>query len=257
MFIQANDLKDESILPPNAFYREPRDHSTIHVEPGDTLEKFIKKVSISREEKNYPPLKEEDLRILVVACLEKTTPPSEHPTYFQRKSVNPAFGKVFELTQALVSQINSKAPSFELRQKRAETCLACPMHQGNMQVASFMANTIKKVLDIIQSQESLDQLNASPKEKQLGVCGMCGCGMTNKIRMELYGALSSINPAQLDTFLANLGVEAFDTCWILKESIGSLKCRSVLEAKLKHTHNRGLDLLKANLQAKVIKAKNG
>lgn len=240
MFIQYSSLKDESKLPIGAYYTEPRDLEKIHVLPGDTLKKFTQKVENSREEKNYPKLNDADLTFLIVLSLEKTTPNAKVSKYFDQKAILPQFSQVAQLAKTLTSQLGRNVVGYNQRQDRADKCMGCVLNQAPARnnIAQLANSAISKAIHAVsKDSESLLDLESSDKEKNLGACGMCGCNLTNKVKMQILSVLTSVRPDQIDTLFKVYGIDAFDMCWILNETLTETHLRKYIEDKLVHSNN--------------------
>ena len=194
--------------------------------------------------------------MLIVGSLERSTPRNELRRYFEPKAVRPEFSQIVSLAKAVATQVGRKEASFNLRQERASKCSNCAIHRKHDSIATAANSMIKKAVDLVsdKSHESLAELNFSKLEQELGVCGMCGCKLSTKIRINVMSALNSVHPNQIDRLL-NDGAEAFDACWILSEALADPTIRKTLEDKLNRTKGKvGRALLVKNIQRKHIAA---
>lgn len=258
-FIQQSDLISDSKLSPSSYYTEPRDLHNIYVLRSETLAQFTTRVVNYRKSKGYPPLNPNELRLLVVASLERTTPKKDMGRYFVTKAVLPQFSQIAQLAKVIVTQAGKRSVSYNTRQDRVDKCLSCKLHKSNNSIGNFAAATITKALDLVSdtSQDTLAALQVSDRERALGTCGMCGCGLSNKVRIDVMGALASLHPGQLDMIIRIYGIKAFESCWVLNESVKDGNTRQLLVNKLKRTRTNGAALLKEYITSMHLKAVKG
>jgi hypothetical protein len=256
MFIQHNELIDDSKLPPNSYYQEPRDNHIIHVANGDSYNSFSEKVVKYRESQKYPKLNPTELRLLVISSIERSVPSSELTKYFKLQAVLPQFSQIAAFAKAIVSQVGQGALPYNQRDSRAAKCVACKIHKPHNSVPLQSPMMALSAVVTDNSHESLQDLQISPNERKLGQCGMCGCNLSSKVRYALIGIVQGLNPPQLDTIFKIYGPMAFDSCWILNEAISDRNIKPMLEKKLSQTQTQGMSLLTAYLLEKSTKARN-
>lgn len=255
MFIQYNDLKDDNRLPAGACYIEPRDSEAIYVAKGETLAKFIERVSESRAKKGYPELPPAELRALVVSSIERNVSREVLREYFEPHAARPNMSQVVQLARTLARQVGQREADYNTRQSRTAHCLGCAKHKAHNNIGRFSNAVIGGVIKAVSTTESLANLHMSQEEQKLGVCGMCGCNLANKIRLNLSSVIASIGPHQIDSLLGVYGDKAFDACWILHESLDSKSARTTLEMKLGLTRQQyGRALLTEYIKNKALEA---
>lgn len=225
-------MKDESKLPPRAYYTEPRDLTKFYPVNGEHLNSFISRISSYRDSKDYPVLSHPDLRVLVVSSLEKTCNPRLIKSFFITKSILPQFSQLTQVASTLVSQIGSSPVCYNVRQERASKCLKCNFHPKSRSINKALTSVLGKALDVVTKSENLENLVSSEEEKALGVCGVCGCDLKLKIKVSLDAALKNMTTPQLSKLLSTYGPRAFDICWILNESLADYNAKTYLKGRM-------------------------
>lgn len=255
-FITYFDLIDDSKLPPNSYYIEPRDLYKVLVDKADTYLTFSQKVIAYRASKKYPKLNPNELRFLILSSLEKNTSKQDLPKYFEQKASLPQFGQLAMLAKTITANIGQRSVGYNTRQERAKKCLSCVIHRGRNNVAAMSA--MKQVINAVadNSHETLKDLQLSPEEEKLGTCGMCGCGLKAKVAVSSLGVLSSLGPNHIDTLLKVYGYKAFDMCWILNEALQDHNLKGLLEAKLKSSAVKGKELYLQYINEKLKESKS-
>lgn len=251
MFIHYYSLRDPKRLPPNAVFHDPVDSSEYRPQDSESLQDFINRVSLSREEKGLDFIPLDSLEALVVASFTETTAQKHFDQYFVAKSVNPSMGQVVNLAKTIITQrLRGKQVDYKTRQSRAAACLSCKLHQSK---ASLSWGATK----VINKAASLEVIQESEAEKKLGLCGACGCGLKSKTRFDILPTLVSVGPADISKMIHVYKEQAYDKCWILKEALQRTDSKELLERKVAHLPPHQRDTLKAYFANVIQKARNG
>ena len=236
-------LKSETNLPPGTFFLDPYDHEKYTPSANESLTDFIARIKEARKTKNAPSPTDVEWRMLVNESLFVTTPEQRRGEFFIPKQTTPGIREVLAFARTVVSQIHvGDGVPISIRQKRArDFCLnSCALHQ-----TSKNWNDKAKVAETISAMAGASGVGTYPEEKRLGTCGMCGCGLSNKVRFSAQAAFASLSPDDLDKILRVYGSQAFDKCWILKECVDSPTLLQHLRNKAAAGHAHGRDLLNA------------
>lgn len=240
------DLKDENSLPLGTKFVDPYDNTIYVVKPRETLAQLMTRISEHREQSNHPMLSPPELKALVISFLAETCDVKTLHQYFKPMAIHPQFSQVFSLARAVTHEIiHSQDVSPAQRAERAKHCLACPKHEAR----AVPPKLVNIALSGIFSNRSFEGQN------ELGRCGMCGCGLVNKVKFQVINILAELHPEQIDLMLRLVGKKAFDICWIFKEAINNPTTKRLLESKMKAGRAGGMELLQENLRDKVAAAK--
>ncbi len=251
MFTHYYDLKDDNNLPPNSFFKDPLDDTKYITSPKESLDQFINKIQTSRAEKGLPQFFHKDIRELVVAILAEAAPQHILQQYFVQKSMMAQTSQLIGVAKTIASQyLKNGHASYNLRQERAAKCLGCKLHKTTGGFSSTAVNMVNKLA-------GLDEVVQSAKEKQLGTCTMCGCGMQSKIRFPILSVIAGIIPEDLRKLLSLYGPLGFEKCWVLNETTKESKLRVLLEAKLRVLGAQASSYLTAYLTEKQQRALQG
>lgn len=226
LLTQYYALKDESRLPLGSKVVDPYDNSIHKPVDSDTLESFLKRISASRASKSLPEIPALELGDYVVASLYTNASPREKEALFVRKAMTPAFGQIKSLATALAKETSSLAQVPLLtKEKRAADCLACKLHQTS--------KTGSSAVDKL-AQTRLKDLTKVSCESRLGVCGMCGCGVSAKIKFNASSILASMSPEMISYGARLLGAGIFSSCWMLGECAEDGRLSRILDRKVEN-----------------------
>lgn len=244
---QYYELKSEDSLPVGAYFTDPYDNAYFQVIPKETLSQFLKRISDHRAANKHPELRTDDLKTMVVTFLVETCPPNKLNSYFVLKAIHPQFSQVVQFAKAIAREKiqNRGIVGTKQQRERALKCLSCPFHQrsgipphtSTVLLRGLLGNTVY------------------PEQGQLGVCGMCGCGLKEKVKFQLEGVVRDLKPHQLDTILKAAGTRAFDICWILNEALSNSVILKTLKAKMDSGTANGSGLLQARILEKTKSGK--
>ena len=92
----------------------------------------------------------------------------------------------------------------ELAQKRADTCLKCPMNVKEYAIVEVAGLAIKKQLELKNNLK----LRVKGEHSGLHLCKVCGCAM----RLKIWTPIHRIMPTEKEK------TEFHPDCWILRES---------------------------------------
>jgi len=251
-FIEFYDLKDDTKLPPSAYFKDPRDFEVYTPTPKASLDDFLSSIEESRSAKGFPPISPVEFRILVVSALYQTTSQDLKSRFFERRAVYPQFSHFVQLTKSIVSQIGRDGASYQQRLSRAEACLSCPAHTYNKLFSSKIKTLIQNTINLVSKQDTLNEFAESDMEKAMGSCSICGCSLQNKIKISPYAAVSSLKPIDVANMLTMFGIKAYDRCWILKEAMNDNKLFKILETKVP----KGRDTLSEFISLKFKQTKS-
>ena len=250
MLPQYYELKDEDKLPITGSFIDPYDSEVFTPLATESLSQFIDRITRARQEKNLPEYYPHELRPLVVLSLAETCSEAALRVLFLSKAAMPEFSSVTQLAKIILHQRRvEKRPDFVTRQGRAAACKGCKLHNSAARYSTTVSDSIKKFAglgDVLQSDE----------EKSLGVCGMCKCSLPAKVGFDIQGVLADLLPEQLRNILLAYGPKAFDTCWILKESLENGVLARILGKKVEYSGQRTKDMLTIYKSEKVSKAKS-
>lgn len=244
------ELKNEDKLPPSSRFIDPYDNTIFNVTQQDKLSDIIDRVTKNREKNNYPQLDKQNLKSLISMTLAETCSDSDLKKYFIPKATMPQVSQVISFVKAIVYEtVHNENVSIKVKQERAKKCLApCPFHKSRGIAPSIVNN-----IPIHTLQNSLSYT----EENQLGVCGLCGCGLQAKIKFQVMSILAGLTPEKLDQALRTMGASFFDRCWIPAESLEVLTTKKLLQAKLSNGNAGGARILDLYISSKVKSVKNG
>lgn len=243
------ELKSEKRLPPSARFIDPYDNTIFPVTQQDKLQDIIDKVTQHRKTNSYPELDEQSLRSLITMTLAETCSDSDLRKYFVPKATIPQVSQVISFAKAVAYEtVHKDSVSVKNKQERARKCIACPFHKSRGTAPSIINNLPIQVL-----QNSLSY----PEEKQLGICGLCGCGLQAKIRFKVMGILAGLTPDQLDQAIRVMGISFFDRCWIAYEALQDFTMKRLIRAKLANGNTNGDKVLDLYIASKIKSAKHG
>lgn len=258
-FITKSVLIDESKLPPNSSYLESRDNSKTIVLHNETFQQFCDRIVTIRSQKGYPPFMPNDLRELVLESLYTTTPPPQRSLYFKHEAFLPTFGQAISLAKTLVAQVAQNQAPFDVREKRAVKCNKCPLHLTKSMSPMLNAVVSRAINAVSANYEDLSKLESSELQKTVGACGVCGCALTNKLKVNTLSAITSLTAPQIEKITRVFGKKAFgdDGCWMLGECLTNVNLKTILNTKLRATANRSDLILEEYLSDKLQEAKDG
>lgn len=251
MFRTYYDLKNPDQLPKSSFFVDPYDNYTYKPEEKEPFLQFVKRIHDNRQTLGHPDIPDKELRTLILVSLAETASERDLRNFFTPKALLPEAGELVGLAKTILKQRVASATdqpvSYLKRQSRASKCLGCRLHQSRSTFGEFISKTIEKVAgikDMIQSE----------KEKALGTCGACGCGLQAKVKFDIYPAISGLQSKQVGQMLRAYGSKAFSKCWILDESLKEGHTKKVLEGLVKQCGPSDENLLKTHLQDKLKEA---
>lgn len=251
LFQQYYDLKSELTLPSSGKFYDPYDDAIFSPLANETLPQLMTRIN-NRRAAQTPPLplfEDSELRLLVTLSLAESSSPQQLKTHFVPKAVTTEFSDAINFAKTLVSQrFYFNQQPFQTRQARASHCHACKLHKAKAAFSKTLTNTTEKLAGI-------KDYVRSPNEEALGVCGMCGCDLKNKVGFAITPILADLSPDQLQRILLLYGPKAFDVCWILKEALTDGTTARLLEAKVKHSGQRTENMLADYKSNKLTLAK--
>lgn len=225
-FASYYDLKDESNLPPNATFVDPYDGFSYAVQPKETLSQFMSRILERRRSQGYPEMFPAEFKAIVVISLSNQADKKILDTYFIQKSVTPTVSEMISLASTTVSQLKQRSHvSYLTRQVRADKCNGCALHNNKKLIKPSITSLATKLV-------GLNEVVQSEKEKGLGVCGVCGCGLQAKVKYETMAVLAGLTPEQLAKIVRVYGDNAFEKCWILNEAVNNPAVEQALAKKL-------------------------
>jgi hypothetical protein len=252
-FSHYYELKSENKLPPNTVVTDPIDNTTFRVETTDNLDSLCEKLNESRKKKGFTVMSKDHMKTLFLITLVEQTPPHLIDTYFKPVAIPPQFGQIISLARAVVHEWKSdQSTSTVQRQNRAKHCLVCPLHRRSGQAPTVPPNLLDRF-----GFASLAQSMYYPEEDQLGACGMCGCNLQLKVKVNIRACIASLTPENLDLILNMFGSNAFSVCWMLKEGIENADTKRILQAKMRNGRADGEQKLHQYLSVKADEALKG
>lgn len=246
------DLHNENILPSNARFVDPYDHTIFRPIPNQTLSQFIKQIAQSREDKNQAPFLETELKQLVVASLYESTPKADIQKYFVKCVAMANLSQIVSVSKTIASQLihRNTTPSLKIREARAAKCLnSCVFHKTNSTWSKAATNAVVAIVGL--------QDLAEPKtEKSLGTCGMCGgCSLQEKIKFPIISILAGLLPERLDLLFTAYREKAFQKCWIVQEALENPVTKTLLKKKLLAGNANGLVQLEKHITNQMKKSR--
>lgn len=238
------------MLPPQGTFIDPFDKQVYSVKPHETLDDFTLRIKTSREIKKFPAFYPHELRALAIISLAENANKATLDKYFELKAMVPSVSEVVSLAKTIATQAATKnSVSYNNRQQRAEKCNLCVLHKKKAVVNSKVAHTIGKLA-------GLKEVLESEVEKNLGICGMCGCSLQKKVKFSTLSAIAEVAPEELSMVVSTYGSKAFDVCWILNEALNNGAIKNIVTSKMKAISPTAEALLTAYLLEKQQAAKN-
>lgn len=227
MFQYYFDLKNDDKLPLGAKFIDPYDNEEFVVEKEQTLPDFISKIQNSRVSKGQPKVQHDQMRVFVVSSLYETTNEKLRNIFFKQVKSSPEISQIIGVTKTMVNELvhGHKEIPGALRQKRALKCMGCKLHKPS---GGWSASANRLIKNIV----GLKDVKQSKEEQKLGTCGMCGCGLAKKVQFSAGASLNGVSPQNLDKLMMMYREKAFDTCWVLNETVRDEKWGIVLRKKL-------------------------
>lgn len=224
------DLKSVNNLPLKSKFVDPYDGHAYIPRKEDTLDSFIDRIVKEKKERKTPEMFPNELRSAVILSLSEECPKQDLNIYFIQKAIPPSVSELLSVTKTTIAQIkNNIQVTYKKRQERADVCFSnkCRLHSKYTIINPAAIALVEKVM-------SINTLNTSEKEHALGSCGMCGCGLVAKNKLNVMNILAGLTPGHLAKLIKPMQEKAFDSCWILKESLDDPKTKKLLIGKLKN-----------------------
>lgn len=236
-------LSSESRLPPGSYFIDPYDNTRYDTHPDESLPDLVDRIRADRTIKNRPQPTIQEWKAIITEFIYDTTPDMVKPSYFTKKEVAPGLSHLLTFAKTVTTQLlGGKAVSIQQRQERARGyCLNnCALHK---QSSNWVGNAANKISDkVTKTGESQKNtlVKSYPEEERLGTCGMCGCGLANKLKFSAEAAFASLKPEYIDELLRVYGFHAFTKCWIMKECFENPQMLQPLRDKLASSKENGL-----------------
>lgn len=220
-------LKDPVSIPhSNTVILEPFDNTLFRPTPKDTLETLLSQIKKHRLDNNYQYIDDDQLKNYIIKCLYETSTSRQKANYFKPTSSTPTISQAAQFLKAFYTEVTtSDTVSTKQAKDRATYCLKCPHHKKSATPPAFL-DTIAP--NSLESNLVFDEL------KELGVCGICGCGMQNKIKLSTNATIASLSPQNFETLFRFSNTKAFTTCWIFSEAVSKTHLTRLLSAKLRN-----------------------
>lgn len=246
---QYYELKDENKLPITGRFVDPYDGAVFTPHQKETLTQFISRISDARAAKGHPEFFPHEVKMLVVLTLAETCSKQDLRTFFTPTYLTPEFSQVLNVAKTIVQQrFYFHQADYLTRQERAQGCKDCKLHRPSSNYSTTVSESLKKMA-------GLKELAQSDLEKSLGLCGMCGCDLRAKVGFDIQGILAALTPEQLRSILLLYGVKAFESCWILRESLEDPALHKILEKKVSFSGDRTKGMLNAYRAEKIARAR--
>lgn len=218
-------------MPRGAIFIDPYDNEEFVVEKNESLSNFTTRIKKSRESKGLQQIQDKDLHSFVAASLYESTPSNLRDIYFEKKMATADIKQMLGLAKTMATELvhGHKEVSGKDRQRRALKCLGCKLHRPGSYWSGAAQQLIKKIV-------KLEDVKQSKEEKRLGTCGMCGCGLQQKVNFRAQSSIVGVSPDQLDTLVSAYGDKCIDACWITQEIANGedINSKKLLRTKLKN-----------------------
>lgn len=230
-------------MPVGSKFTDPYDRFVFIIQKNDTLTKLIERINDRRQQIELPVIRQDSLTHLVTSCIYDTTPDEIKSKYFTRKRALPSVTNLVNLASTISHQMMA-GNVVHVKKRRDRAVNHCLSNCGFHNTSSSWSAVVTKMVDWVTDKLTLQEVNSFPEEKELGTCSACGgCILKDKTKYSVDSILVGTTPEHIDGMLRVWGKDAFNRCWILKESLQTTETKSTLTRKLSLVHN-GSELLR-------------